>query len=72
MLLAGFRQFMQQIELAENRGADTEPYRACIADTSRPRMGWAGSGGLGNSLIRGITGVTIWIIGVINLLTKPS
>ena len=29
-----------------------------------------GSGGLGGSLKMGTTGVTIWVIGVINLRTK--
>ena len=28
---------MAQIEIAESRGIDTDPYRVCIADTSRPR-----------------------------------
>ena len=27
---------MAQIEIAESRGIDTDPYRVCIADTSRP------------------------------------
>jgi len=30
-----FSQFMAQIEIAESRGIDTDPYRVCIADTSR-------------------------------------
>ena len=29
-----------------------------------------GQGDLVSGLIRGVTGVTIWVIGVINLLTK--
>ncbi|CAJ1329415.1 unnamed protein product, partial [Effrenium voratum] len=33
--VAFFAQFMRQMELLDMKGVDTEPFRACIADTSR-------------------------------------
>ena len=43
----------------------------CFGEESGiPKPYLEGQGDLVSRLIRGITGVTIWVIGVINLLTK--
>ena len=50
--------------------AVSRDYAGCSQNYGAPQNTWRVSGTLVSRLIRGITGVTIWVIGVNNLLTK--